>query len=297
VEASETRAAAVQLREASDAISELTASITSISSQTHLLALNATIEAQRAGESGRGFAVVASEVKLLATKTAETTEHVTQHVAQVHAVSEALTRRIERIAERLSVADAVSETTGSATRDSRVASRAILEDIGRIKEGAAGIANAAASIGETSGEIARGSDSLGATASEVENAVASLDTAFQSLMTEILEGQDRRAFPRFPFVGVCTVEHDGRSYSARLVNISIDGFMIEGLPTEPRIGDLCILRFDAIRSPLSAEVRWRSPEGINCQFTAEACEDDDLNEIVDRLEGSHDLDFQLAQAA
>lgn len=111
------------LAEECQQIRDITDSISGIADQTNLLALNAAIEAARAGEHGRGFAVVADEVRVLSSRTQQSTVEINSMIERLQSGSTNAVTAMEKGLEKVHLSveqiqnteDAFSEIVGSVT--------------------------------------------------------------------------------------------------------------------------------------------------------------------------------------
>ncbi len=163
-----------ELQRMSGQIGSILDVIRNIAEQTNLLALNAAIEAARAGEQGRGFAVVADEVRVLASKTTQSTTEIESMISNLQSSSQAANQVIQSC---MSDMEMTVEQASSANNAMEEIQALIIE----ISHMSTHISQAAAEQSETSASIARNIEEINSIADESYHAMSVIANASENL--------------------------------------------------------------------------------------------------------------------
>ncbi len=170
----ESVSAVSELQRMSGQIGSILDVIRNIAEQTNLLALNAAIEAARAGEQGRGFAVVADEVRVLASKTTQSTTEIEAMISNLQSSSQSASQVIQSCMSDMEM----SVEQASKANSSMEEIQALIIEISQMSTH---ISQAAAEQSETSADIARNIEDINSIADQSYHAMSSIAQTSESL--------------------------------------------------------------------------------------------------------------------
>lgn len=170
----ESVSAVSELQKMSGQIGSILDVIRNIAEQTNLLALNAAIEAARAGEQGRGFAVVADEVRVLASKTTQSTTEIEAMISNLQSSSQSANQVIQSCMSDMEM----SVEQASKANSSMEEIQALIIEISQMSTH---ISQAAAEQSETSADIARSIEDINSIADQSYHAMSSIAQTSESL--------------------------------------------------------------------------------------------------------------------
>ena len=172
------------IQDKSKNLSEASAVIKNIASQTNLLAMNAAIEAAHAGDSGRGFSVVADEIRKLAEESSSQGAKMQQALKEVYNAINEVSASSKTVQEQFNRIFSLTKTVGEQER--------VIDDaMQQQNEGGAQILEAMKRINSITTDVKDGSEEMLEGSQQVSDEMDKLASMAETVSCSMSEMADK----------------------------------------------------------------------------------------------------------